>query len=444
MPVTRFLTVFLLTVMLLAGAGCGRDASFQGGEASPLSCDVAVLGDTLGAYVSALEAAGEGASVILLYGNRSGDQWLLEAGAAAAPAPPEGGDGGEGVEVDVYSTLDLRRALGRSGGAWGKNWHFDLLASAAYDDLHWFAGWMNAVPEQSRPGLFRLPLFTYDQAYMALVRAAGERGVRFISGSEVEEINPQGHSGFITVRVRIPGGKLRQIHARTVIMAQGGYLEDRALMQETAAGVKAAPWRAAGDGEAIRQAIALGLDLVQLDHFAYSLAIKEDTAWFRARYPEQAMLVAGGQIRPVRGLTQQDLITVLLQEEDRSGLLLVAESHLREGERDSLEWARYAGIESFMEAHALDMPWLRRWFDRPWDNFYGAFVGVLAEYCLGGIAVNEQGQVLKAGEPVSGLYALGEAAGGLHGRALLPGAALSEALVWGRRIGRAAAHLSQM
>ncbi len=194
----------------------------------------------------------------------------------------------------------------------------------------------------------------------------------------------------------------------------------------------------------MRLAITLNLDLVQLEHFAYGLAVQEGGDWIRARYPEQALLIAGGQVQPVRGMTSAEILAVLLQQEkERTGRLVVAETQLPEPERDSLNWARYSGIDSFLEAQPLDPPLLRRWFDRPWDVYYGTSIAALAEYCLGGIAVNEQGQVLRAGEPVGGLFALGEAAGGLHGRALLPGAALSEALVWGRRIGYEAARLAQ-
>ncbi len=446
MLITRFLVV-LLAALLLTAPGCGRDASFQRKEASPLSFDVVVLGDTLGALVCALEAVDKGAAVAILYGQPGHDAWLLEQGAVAAfPAQVNGNSGaGKDMVPETYSVFDLRRDLGLSGGIWGQTWHYDLLAAGAGDALDWFTALTGTPAEQIRPGFFQLPHLFYDRAYTGLAHAAGKHGVRFVGEAEVDELEHATGDSCFMFRVRFPGDRVVRIIARAVVMAQGGYLEDRVLMQEVAAGVRVAPWRNAGSGEAMRLAIAQNLDLVQLDHFAYGLAMQEDGNWVRARYPEQALLVTGGQAQPVYGITEAAILAALLQQgQDGAGWLVVAESRLAKTEKDSLNWLRYTGIDSFLEAQFPDsLPLSRPLFDRPWDNYYAIPVAALAEYCLGGIAVNEQGQVLRAGHAVTGMFALGEAAGGLHGKALLPGAALSEVLVWGRRIGDGAARLAQ-
>jgi succinate dehydrogenase/fumarate reductase flavoprotein subunit len=48
---------------------------------------------------------------------------------------------------------------------------------------------------------------------------------------------------------------------------------------------------------------------------------------------------------------------------------------------------------------------------------------------------------LRNEEPVEGLYALGETAGVLNGKTIIPGFPLTEALVWGRRLGSTACRL---
>lgn len=448
MQVTRFL-VTLLAVTLLVGPGCGHDASFHGKEASPLSFDVVVLGDTLSALVCALEAAEEGAAVMLLHGQSGDDTWLLEQGAAAAvAAPPEKNDD-EADETEtaaeMYTESDLRQDLNRHGGVWGQTWHYDLLADGAYDALTWFAMLLETPLEQDRPGLFRLPRLGYAQAYAGLVQKAGQRGVRFIEEAVVETIDRVAGDGCFILQARVPGDRAIQITARAVVMAQGGYLKDQVLMQEIAAGVHTVPWRSAGAGEALRLAIALNLDLVQLDCFAYDLAVQEGGNWVKAHYPERALLIVAGQALPLSGMTAAEIITVLLrQEKNCTGYVVVAETRLEEAERERLDWVCYPGIDSFFEVHFPELlapP--GSGFDRPGDNYYGTPIAALAEYCLGGIAINEEGQVLRAARPVTGLFALGEAAGGLHGQALLPGAALSETLVWGRRTGAAAARMAQ-
>jgi succinate dehydrogenase/fumarate reductase flavoprotein subunit len=60
-------------------------------------------------------------------------------------------------------------------------------------------------------------------------------------------------------------------------------------------------------------------------------------------------------------------------------------------------------------------------------------VGVAAHFCMGGVAIDAEGRTMP------GLFAAGEVTGGVHGANRLGGNALLEALVFGRRAGRAAA-----
>ncbi len=58
---------------------------------------------------------------------------------------------------------------------------------------------------------------------------------------------------------------------------------------------------------------------------------------------------------------------------------------------------------------------------------------------MGGIQVDEKARVLHAdGSPVPGLFAAGEAIGGVHGQNRLGGSSLLEAVVFGRIAGRSA------
>lgn len=67
---------------------------------------------------------------------------------------------------------------------------------------------------------------------------------------------------------------------------------------------------------------------------------------------------------------------------------------------------------------------------------------LLATYC--GLRTDAQAQVLDVfGQPLAGLFAAGEVAGGFHGTAYMTGAALGAAAFFGREAGRAAARHAQ-
>jgi len=78
------------------------------------------------------------------------------------------------------------------------------------------------------------------------------------------------------------------------------------------------------------------------------------------------------------------------------------------------------------------------------DAFHVAIVTPLIHYTMGGIKINEDSEVLGAGDKViGGLYAGGEAAGGVHGSNRLGGNSLLDCVVFGRVSARSAArHLT--
>jgi succinate dehydrogenase/fumarate reductase flavoprotein subunit len=74
------------------------------------------------------------------------------------------------------------------------------------------------------------------------------------------------------------------------------------------------------------------------------------------------------------------------------------------------------------------------------DSFHVAIVTPVIHYCMGGLEINDDSEVLGAGGKVmGGLYAGGEAAGGVHGSNRLGGNSLLDCVVFGRVSGRAAA-----
>lgn len=74
------------------------------------------------------------------------------------------------------------------------------------------------------------------------------------------------------------------------------------------------------------------------------------------------------------------------------------------------------------------------------NGYHVAIVTPVVHYCMGGIKIDEKGNIInKAGKPVPGYFAAGEVTGGVHGKNRLGGSALLECVVFGRVSGQSAA-----
>merc|ERR1711985_48193 len=72
------------------------------------------------------------------------------------------------------------------------------------------------------------------------------------------------------------------------------------------------------------------------------------------------------------------------------------------------------------------------------QEFYVAIITPVIHYCMGGLQTTVDGECIKGGKALPGLYVAGEAAGGVHGNNRLGGNALLDCVVFGRVVGRAA------
>jgi flavocytochrome c len=94
-------------------------------------------------------------------------------------------------------------------------------------------------------------------------------------------------------------------------------------------------------------------------------------------------------------------------------------------------------------------PWNKRFFHNyPFsidDTFHVAIMEPVLHFTMGGIEINEHGQVINGDKgPFEGLYACGELAGGVHGANRLGGSSLLGCVVYGRVAGDSATrHLFQ-
>merc|ERR1719361_275837 len=74
------------------------------------------------------------------------------------------------------------------------------------------------------------------------------------------------------------------------------------------------------------------------------------------------------------------------------------------------------------------------------DAFHVGIVTPVIHYCMGGLKMNPDAEILGPGDKViGGLFAAGEAMGGVHGSNRLGGNSLLDCVVFGRVSGRSAA-----
>ncbi|KAJ1568955.1 Osmotic growth protein 1, partial [Nowakowskiella sp. JEL0078] len=69
------------------------------------------------------------------------------------------------------------------------------------------------------------------------------------------------------------------------------------------------------------------------------------------------------------------------------------------------------------------------------DSFWVAIVCPVLHFTMGGIQIDEKSQVLGQNGIISGLFAAGEVAGGVHGANRLGGSSLLACVVYGRVAG---------
>jgi predicted heme/steroid binding protein len=87
-------------------------------------------------------------------------------------------------------------------------------------------------------------------------------------------------------------------------------------------------------------------------------------------------------------------------------------------------------------------PFGKKFFDKvPFtinDEYHVAIVTPIVHYCMGGLEVNADAQVMGPKGPIPGLYATGEVCGGVHGANRLGGNSLLDCVVYGRVAGNTA------
>ncbi len=330
----------------------------------------------------------------------------------------------EGLSAEAYKELSLAAGRGLSGR--------ELLevmcedAAERFQDLiDWGLnsksdpGHFMAQPED--PGSDRAPMWGREIVRTQVAKAE-ELGVRFVNGCLVRRIDA-GPDG-VCLSVFAADGGWQEFSGGAAVLAAGGagglYLHHDN------------PQRMTGDAYALAYQAGAALQDMEFVQF-YPLAIAE---------PKLPPFVVEPDVADLGLIVNENGEDVL----EKHGITQRPVAHHA---RDTLSQALFHEIAIEGNEVLLDLTAVNRedWRANPvlatkeayFERRYQAFerplrISPVAHFAVGGAAIDADGAT---GQP--GLYAAGEAAGGLHGANRMGGNALTECVVFGHRAGRAAA-----
>ncbi|MDP6842737.1 MAG: FAD-dependent oxidoreductase [Rhodospirillales bacterium] len=388
--------------------------------------------------------------------NRHADVWIVGSGAAGLMAAIAAS--GAGVRVGVIGKEAPGRgtATERAGGAFAGAWgglseeeqiertllsgrginRLDLVRVLAADGPDRFRDLIDwGMPHRTTRGALHVlapdgelgetPMWSIE-IVRCLAAKAGELGITFIDDTVVAEIRAGEDGVRLTAHVNGGGGGAEpvQLLGGAVVLAAGGaggiYLHNDN------------PPRMTGNAHAL--ALDAGAELQDMEFMQFYPMILAEAGKPRLLIaPDEANL---GRIHNRQG---EDIL-------DKYGITERPAARLA---RDSLSQAMFQemeldGNEIFIDLSGLTREaWLQHnlaetrfdFLQRRYDAFARPLlVAPVAHFSVGGARIDENGAT-----SVAGLYAAGEAAGGLHGANRMGGNSLAETVVFGHRAGRAAA-----
>lgn len=408
----------------------------------PAGGDLAVIGGTTAALLTAWEAAANGAQVFLFPNEQAlGEDCtrLVDDGLAAATTPPQ-------LERGMEFTPELLVAYLRECGG-GINdplllVSFRSAAPALFQQAEKLGGISFALlplPEQrpylhysQEPGagmLFKENLCQEVARAGVIIREEKVKSIALTPAGQVEALV-----------IENPAGESVPFYVQAVVLADGGYSGDVSYWHSHLSRENLQNLRPAQQGQGLRQAKDLGLDLVQMDFMEMRLLLTSPAAGqsvFLSPDPWPEAIYFNGKDRVLGGneASLPEIINLVLHSPPDEAYVSVS------GERAAAYGTCFREYATYQEWEQSGLPAGSLFAGRrlPGPPYYAAGLKAGVAYTLGGLAITPHGEVKRNGEAVPGLYAAGEIVGGLHGEALLPGMALSETIFTAGLAGRYAA-----
>jgi len=401
------------------------------------ACDVLVVGGGGAGLLAAIEAAGHGASVVVACKGKAGRSGNTVVAVSQFSAVVPDDDSDDSPERHYNDTLNGGKGINDERLAWilaSRGGPAVLKLEKLGVPLHRSEGRLvrqGAAGHSRIRGIHidgtRFPATLGGLAITLPLRAEAEkRGVRFLDDAPVIRLLTRDGQVCGAVVVLLEDGKLLAIKAKAVVMAAGGAGRLYSRTNNTG-GV-------CGDGYALMLLAGAPLkdmEFVQFYPHQMSAPIKAplpnsvfpDGAVLRNRHGERFMHLYD----PVhKELATRDTMAraIFLEVQKGNGIDGEVYADCRNLSEAVLQ-KKYFAITRDLRRHGIDLT-------RDWVR-----VAPSAHFFMGGAEIDEH---CRTGIP--GLFAAGEAAGGVHGANRISGNALTETAVFGPLAGRAAAELA--
>lgn len=442
--------------------------------------DVIIIGSGLAGLSAAVAARESGAKNVLVLEKTHllGGHSKCSTGSFCACLPTNVDSNGVKDNPDL-----MTEQIFECGGKIGSIELIHILASKSVEAYEWLAAkgirWSSAFMPvgATYPRGFhaRAPLPGFEYV-LKVNRVARELGVQFLFGHRALDLLTDTKTGRVNgVVVRGEVGELKYLRANSVVIATGGYTEDRTLRQKydprlsptlpsTANPYGRSLDTATGDG--LRMATAIGADTFDLEHiqtlFYLGGRLLDYVGGDIYLDPNGKRFVNEGSTLKEISDTVLTLglpeIWVLTDSRSRKGPNF--ENRVKNGIVDkcatleevaNLIHCPKVNLEQTLELYNFDAASKK-------DTLFGKtqvlqqinhppyFVGrekLAVHYCCGGLKFDARARVLDIyDEAIPGLYVAGEASGGIHGKNRMGGCSLVECVVFGRIAGEDAAKFS--
>lgn len=465
-------TLIVLSIVFIL-AGCGTDQSEN-------TADVVIIGAGGAGLAAAVEAADNGASVILVekmpavggntnYAtggmNAAGTRFQADLGIDDSPElffqdTMAGGQQENNPDLVRFLSIEAANSV---------DWLTDLGADLS--DVGRLGG--HSVNRTHRPSGGAA---VGGHIVQVLKEAADERGVDTRTWTEAIEILSE--EGRVTgIRVR----NLREeeeyvIEAKSVILTAGGFGASQNMVVDYDPNLEGfgTTNHDGATGDAFKLVDGHGVNLVDMQFIQTHPTVvpEKGTMITEAVRGNGAILINRDGERFVNELDTRDVVSAAELEQPGGTAMLIFDQGVRES-LSAIEKYINNGLVTEAEsltalAEALDIPaeqvtttvagynglvtaggdptFGRTSFARTLDTppYYAVEVGPAVHHTMGGIQIDQDARVIgDNGEPVKGLFAAGENTGGVHGANRLGGNALADIITFGRIAGRNTAFVAQ-
>lgn len=408
--------------------------------------DLAVVGGSAAALMVALEAAENGANVNLFpHGQDLGKDcfFLVKEGLAAIGTPPQ-------KEVNLELTAsEFKNLIQQQGGDISN----PLLLNYFVNEAEYFyfrVEKKGGVSFDSLPLPERKPYLHFSSSpepassFKEKLLSDLERLGVIFRNETVKEINFSPQERVESLLIEDRKGKLSTLFLQGVILADGGYSADITRWHDFfPKGDNYIQLRPSQKGFGLQLAADQGADIIQTEFLNKRIALYFPQEEAHLSLPEwaleEALLVnTEGEILNGNQFETDRFFSFVLNSPADEVYIIVPEETALALEAPDF-FSTFEELENMVETYSLAGPGELQERGVPVSPYYIAPVKGGVDYTLGGVAVTPFGEVIKGEKVLRGLYAAGEIAGGLHGEALLPGMALSEALFLSWTAGKASA-----